>query len=128
MKTLSREDCRDFKNYPACYKTCDALFKKLASRVVCAENQILFVDVRPVSMRHNVDAICYLPFSFHGELHYLNESRVIPNVATDIIPVIFPLHRFASVDDYMAHAVRPGQRHFVAEERIQCSRRNSLRH
>ena len=28
MKTLSfifsREDCRDFKNYPACYKTCDA--------------------------------------------------------------------------------------------------------
>ena len=42
MKTLSfifsREDCRDFKNYLACYKTCDALFRKPASRVVCVEN------------------------------------------------------------------------------------------
>ena len=132
MKTLSfifsREDCRDFKNYPACYRTCDALFRKPASRVVCVENQILFVDVRPVSMRHNADAICYLPFPFHGELHYPNDSRVIPNVTTDIIPFIFPLHRFASVADYMVHAVRPGQRHFVAEERLQCSRRGSLRH
>lgn len=87
---FSREDCRDFKNYPACYKTCDALFRKPASRVVCAKNQILFVDVRPVSMRHNADSICYLPFPFHGELHYPNESKVIPNVATDIIPFIFP--------------------------------------
>ena len=132
MKTLSfiffREDCRDFKNYPACYKMCDAFFRKPTSRVVCTENQILFVDVRLVSMRHNVDAICYLPFSFLGELHYPNESRVIPNVATGNIPFIFPLQRFASVEDYMVHAVRPGQRHFVTEERIQCSRYNSLRH
>ena len=132
MKTLSfifsREDCRDFKNYPACYKTCDALFRKPASRVVCVENQILFVDVRPVSMRHNADAICYLPFPFHGKLHYPNDSRVIPNVATDIIPFIFPLHMFALVADYMVHAVRPGQRHFVAEEHLQCSRRGSLHH
>ena len=79
-------------------------------------------------MRYNINAICYLPFPFHGELHYQNESRVIPNVATDIIPFIFPLHRFASVDDYMVHAVRSGQRHFVAEERIQCSRCISLCH
>ena len=55
-------------------------------------------------------------------------NRVISNVATDIIPFIFPLHRFASVAEYMVHAVRPGQRHFVAEERLQCSRRGSLRH
>ena len=132
MKTLSfifsREDCRDFKNYLACYKTCDALFRKPASRVVCMENQILFVDVHPVSMRHNADAICYLPFPFHGELYYPNESIVIPNVATDIIPFIFPLHRFASVASYMLHIVRPGQRHFVAEECLQYSRRGSLRH
>ena len=35
MKTLSfifsREDCRDFKNYPSCYKMCDTLFRKPAS-------------------------------------------------------------------------------------------------
>ena len=96
--------------------------------MVCVENQILFVDVRPVSMRHNVDAICYLHFPFHGELHYPNESRIIPNVATDIIPFIFPLYKFALFDDYMVHAIRPGQTHFVAEERIQCSRRISLRY
>ena len=79
-------------------------------------------------MRHNADAICYLPFPFLGEFHYPNESRVILNVATDIIPFIFPLHRFPLVADYMVHTVRLGQRHFVAEERIQCSCRMSLRH
>ena len=35
MKTLSfifsREDYRDFKNYPSCYKMCDTLFRKPAS-------------------------------------------------------------------------------------------------
>ena len=76
--------------------------------MVCAENQVLFVDVRPVSMRHNADAICYLPFPFLGEFYYLNESRVIPNVVTNIIPFIFPLHRFPSVPKYMVHTVRPG--------------------
>ena len=125
---ISKEYCRDFKNYLAYYKLCDVLFRKPTSRVVCAENQILFVNVHPVSMRHNADAICYLPFPFHGKLHYPNESSVIPNVTTHIIPFIFPLHRFASVEDYMVHNVRPGQRHFVTEERIQCSRRNSLHH
>ena len=132
MKTLSfifsKEDCCDFKNYLSCYKLCDTLFKKPASRVVCAKNQVLFVDVRPVSMRHNADAICYLPFPFLGEFHYPNESRVIPNVTTDIIPFIFFFHRFPSVAEYMVHAVRPGQRHFVVEDRIECSRRMSLRH
>ena len=132
MKTLlfifSREDCCDFKNYPSCYKMCDTLFRKPASRVVCTENQVLFVDVCPVSMRHNADAICYLPFPFLGEFHYPNESRAIPNVATDIIPFIFPLYRFPSVPKYMVHAVRPGQRNCYYEDRIQCSRRMSLRH
>ena len=132
MKALSfifsRKDCRDFKNYPLCYKMCDILFRKPASKVVCVENQILFVDVRPLSMRHNADAICYLPYPFLGEFHYPNESRVILNVGNDIISFIFSLYRSASVEDYMVHAVRPGQRHFVTEECIQCSRRKSLRH
>ena len=122
MKTLSfifsRKDFRDFENYPLCYKMCDTLFRKPASKVVCMENQIFFVDVHFVSMRHNADAICYLPYPFLGEFHYPNESRVIPNVAIDIIPLIFPLHRFASVEDYMIHVVRPCQRHFIAEEYI----------
>ena len=75
----------------------------------CAENRILFVDVCPVLMRQNADAICYLPFPFLGEFHYLNESGDISNVATNIIPFIFPLHRFASVEDYMVHTIKPGQ-------------------
>ena len=77
-------------------------------------------------MRHNPDAICYLPYPFVGEFHYPNESRVIPNVAIDIIPFIYPLHRFASVDDYIVHAVRLGQRHYVVEECLHNSRRKSL--
>ena len=125
---FSREDCRDFKNYPLCYKMCDTLFKKPASRVVYTENQIHFVDVHLVSMRHNADAICYLRYPFLREVYYPNESRVIPNVAIDIIPFIFPLHRFALVEDYMIHVIRPSQRHFVAEEHIHCSRRKRLHH
>ena len=105
---FSREDCYDFKKYLFCHKMYDKLLRKTASRAVCLENQILFVDVCLVSMRHNLVGICYLPYPFVGELHYPNESRVIPNVATDIIPLIYPLHRFGSVDEYMLHIVRPG--------------------
>ena len=111
MKSLSfifsREDNHDFKKYLSCRKMYDTLFVKTASRAVCLENQILFVDVRPLSIRHNPDCICYLPYPFVGEFHYLNESRVIPNVATNIIPFIYPLYRFASIEEYMVHVVKP---------------------
>ena len=81
-----------------------------------------------MSIRYNANAICYLSFLFLGEFHYPNENKVIPNIATNIIPFIFPLYRFASVADYMIHVVKSGQRHFVAEECIQCIRCMSLRH
>ena len=118
---LSRKDCHDYKKYPSCHKMYDTLLRKTASRAVCSENQILFVDVCPISMRHNPVGICYLPYPFVGELHYLNESRVIPIVATDIIPFIYPLHMFAFVDKYLLHVVRPRQRHYVIEEHLQRS-------
>ena len=111
---FSREDCHDYKKYLLCHKMYDTLLRKTASRVVCLENQILFVDVCHVSMRHNPVGICYLPYYFVGELHYPNKSGVIPNVATDIISFIYPLHRFASFEEYMLHTVRPGQRHYIA--------------
>ena len=118
---LSRKDCHDYKKYPSCHKMYDTLLRKIASRALCLENQILFVNVRPVSMRYNLISICYLPYPFVGELHYLNKSTVIPNVASDIIPFIYPLHRFAFVDEYMMHAIRPSQRHYVAQEHLQRS-------
>ena len=118
---FSRENYHDFKKYPSCYKMYDTLLRKTASRAVCLENQILFVDIRLVSMRHNPVGICYLSYPFVGELRYPNESRVIPNVAIDIIPFIYPLYRFASVEEYMLHVVRPGQRHYVAQEHFQCT-------
>ena len=105
---LARKDYHDYKKYPSCYKMYDTLLRKTASRAVCSENRILFMDVRPLSMRHNTVGVCYLPYPFVGELYYLNENRVTPNVATDIIPFIYPLHRFAFVDEYMLRAVRPG--------------------
>ena len=93
---------------------CDTLFRKTTFRAVCLENQILFVDVHPLSMRHNPIGICYLPYPFVGEFYYPNENRVILNVATDIISFIYPLHRFASIEEYMVHALRSSQRHYVA--------------
>ena len=59
---FSKGDYRDFKSYLLCYKMCDTLFRKPASRGVCVQNQILFVNVRPLSMRYNTDAICYLSY------------------------------------------------------------------
>ena len=105
---FSTKDCHDYNRYLSCHKMYDTLLRKTASRAVCLENQILFVDVYPISMRHNPVGICYLPYPFVEELHYPNERRVIPNVATDIIPFIYPLHRFASLDEYMLHTARPG--------------------
>ena len=113
-----REDCHNYKKYPSYHNMYDTLLRKTSSRAVCSENQILFVDVHPVSMRHNPIGICYLPYSFVEELHYPNESGVISNVAIDIIPFIYPLYKFASVDKYMLHVVRPGQRHYVAQEHL----------
>ena len=126
---LARKDCHDYKKNLSCFRMYDKLLRKIASRAVCSENHILFVDVRLLSMRHNPIGVCYLPYPFVGELHYPNESRVIPNVATDIIPFIYPLHRFASVDKYMLRVVRPSQRHYVAQEHLQrsCFRNNQCR-
>ena len=122
MKSLSfifsRENYHDFRNYPSCYKMCDTLLIKTASRAMCTKNQILFMDVHPFLLRHNPDVICYLPYPFIGKFHYPNENRVIPNVAIDIIPFIYPLYRFASIAEYMMHIVRPGQRHYVAQQRL----------
>ena len=111
---FSREDCHDFKKYPSCLKMYDTFFRKTTSRAVCSENQILFEDVHPLSMRHNLVGICFLPYPIVGELCYPNESRVIPDVAIDIIPFIYSSYRFASIEEYMLHAVRPSQRHYVA--------------
>ena len=72
MKRLSfilfRKDCHDYKKYPSCHKMYDTLLRKTASIAVRLENQILFMDVRPLSMRHNLVGVCYLPYSFVGEL------------------------------------------------------------
>ena len=72
------------------------------------------MDVYPLLLRHNLDVICYLSYSFVGELRYLNESRITLNLANDILSFIYPLYRFASVLKYMMHAIRLGQRHYVA--------------
>ena len=115
---FSRENYHDFRNYSSCYKMCNTLFRKTALKAVYAKDQILFVDVRPLSLRHNPDIICYLPYPFVGEFCYPNESRVIPNLAIDIVPFIYPLHRFASISEYMMHAIRPSQRHYVAQQHL----------
>ena len=115
---FSREDYHDFRNYASCYKMCYIILIKITSKAMCTENQILFMDVRPFLLRHNPNVICYLPYPFIGEIHYPNESRVIPNVATDIIPFIYPLYRFASIAEYIMHVVRSGQRHYIAQQHL----------
>ena len=82
---FSRKDCHDFRNYHSCYKMYDTFLTKTTSKAVCEENQILFVDVRPLLLRHNPNIICCLPYPFVGEFRYPNEYRIFPNVTIDII-------------------------------------------
>ena len=77
------------------------------------------MDFRLLLLKHNPDAMCNLPYPFVEEFYYPNKSRIIPNIATDIIPFIYHLHRFSSVLEQMMHAVKPGQRHCVIEQHLQ---------
>ena len=71
------------------------------------KDKIFIVDIYPFSLRHNLDAMYYLPHPFVGELQFFNMTRVISNIATDIIPFTYPLHRFGFEPEYMKHAITP---------------------
>ena len=107
---FGREYCERPEHYPWSYKVLDTLYYKRHSRDVCKPDQVLLVDVSPLSLRRTPDSACYMPWPFQGD--FTASSRTIPNVATDIIPFIYPLHQFESVSDYMKHSHRPGQIHY----------------
>jgi hypothetical protein len=107
---FGREYCERSDNFPYCYKLLRTLFSKRRSRDVCKPDQVLLVDVCPLSLRMTPDAACYMPWPFQGDI--TSASTIIPNVATDILPFIYPLHKFQSVTDYMKHSHRPGQIHY----------------
>lgn len=109
---FSQSDARDFDWAKICYKRDTTLFRKDLSRAVCVKDQFLFVDVNPVALRMTPKVFSYLPHPFVGDLCFPNKSKVIPNIATDLLPFIYPLHRFPSVPDYMRRAIIPGQSHY----------------
>ena len=107
---FGREYCERSENFPWCYKVLNTLYSKRHSRDVCKPHQVLLVDVSPLSLRRTPDAACYMPWPFQGDM--TSSSTIIPNVATDILPFIYPLHKFQSVSDYMKHSHRLGQIHY----------------
>jgi hypothetical protein len=66
-----------------------------------------------VSLRHNSNDVCSHLHPFVVELDYSNKNKVIPNVATDIQPFVYPLYRFGLVEGYMGHDVSSGHFHNV---------------
>ncbi|KAG0587914.1 hypothetical protein KC19_2G200800 [Ceratodon purpureus] len=111
----SRSDLIDRENFPWSYKTLGQVCSKVQSRNVCKLDQVLFVDVDPRSLRRTPNCMCYIPWPFQGHLNFPNDDGVIPNIATDILPLVYPLHKFGSVPEYMAQACRPGQVHWAIE-------------
>lgn len=105
-----REFCDRPMNFPWCYKLLKTLYCKRRSREVCRPDQLLLVDVSPLALRLAPDAACYMPYPFRGDLS--SSSTTIPNVATDILPFIYPLYQFESVSQYMSLSNRPGQLHY----------------
>jgi hypothetical protein len=104
--------CKYSRNHPHCYKLLSMLLRKKPSKDICLEDQVLFVDVVPNYQRRVADSISYRPFPFRGQISFPNDSGIIPNVATDILPFIYPLHKFGSVPEYVRQAPRPGQEHY----------------
>jgi hypothetical protein len=47
-----------------------------------------------------------------------------PNVAIDLIPLIYPLHRFESVSEYMKYAKKLGQMHYEIFQSIKYKKEN----
>jgi hypothetical protein len=76
------------------------------------------VNVCPLSLRRTPDTACYIPLPFVGDPSLPNDSRVIPNIATDIIPFIYPLYEYESVSEYLKGARRPGQLHYEVAQSI----------
>lgn len=120
---FSREDLDQKEKFPWSYKMSSIVCSKMRSRDVCKPNQVLFVDVSPVSLRRTPDHACYIPWPFVGEVYSPTKSGVIPNVATDILPLIYPLHKFESVREYMKHAQRPGQMHYEIAQAVRLTRK-----
>jgi len=93
------------------------LFKKGPSKETYCLDQVLMVDVCPVPLQRTPDPACYIPLPFLSDLTYPNASRVIPNISTDIIPFIYPMHEHDSVSKYVKVFKRPGKtlHHEVAQ-------------
>lgn len=88
------------------------LFSKRRSNEVCRPKQVLFVDVRPLSLHRTPDPVCYIPLPILEEMALPNTTRVIPNFATSILSFIYPLHTFEYVPKYMKSSYRPRQLHY----------------
>lgn len=107
----NRGDLVHAKKFRWSYKTLRLVSSKVQSRNVCKLDQVLFVDVDLRLLRRIPNCMCYIPWLFQDHLKFPNNDGVIPNVATDILPLVYPLHRFGSVPEYMAQARRPRQVH-----------------
>jgi hypothetical protein len=109
---FGREYCEGSENFPWCYKVLRTLYSKHRSRDVCMPDQVLLVDVNPLSLRKAPDAACYIPLPFQGDFSSSCRAGVITNVATDLLRFIYPLHKFEFVCEYIMCSHRPGQIHY----------------
>jgi hypothetical protein len=117
---FGREYCEQREYYPWCYKVLRVLYSKRLSRPVRKPDQVLLVDVNPISLRKVPDSACYIPLPFQGSSC---RSGVISNAATDLLPFIYPMHMFESVSEYIRCSPRPGQLHYEVAHAIRYGRR-----
>ena len=83
------------------------------------EDQVLMVDVNPLSLRKTPDSACYIPFPFVGELSIPNSSRVIPDVNLDLLSFIYPLAEYNSVSEYLNSSSKPRQLYYEVAKFVQ---------
>ena len=94
----------NFENFRCCYKVLSILYSKCLFSSVCKPHGVLLVDVYPLSLLRARNLACYIPWPLFGDLSSSHMTGVIPNVAMDLLPFIYPLHKFECVNEYMKHS------------------------
>jgi len=116
---FGREYCVNNEKFPWCYKMLTILFSKKQSMEVFMEDQVLMVNISPLSICKTLDHVCYICFPFVKELLFSNSSCVILYISIDIILFIYPLANYKFVSNYLKSSPRLDQFHYEVAKSIE---------
>ena len=104
-----RNKCSRPGQYPLCDKVLQRLSTDSKTMEFCLPDRVLMVDDQPMRHVFNGNYPCYFPKSWLGEMDFPNASNVIPDIATALLPFIYPLRSHRSVQNYLRQRQMDGK-------------------